>query len=57
MVADGTVGVLTSALSGLLPDLTDIAVVGLGIGVITFGLKVGWAYVRHLIDEENRLGR
>jgi hypothetical protein len=40
---------LTTALTGLGPDLLSIAAVGLGIGVSIFGLKKGYALVRSFI--------
>lgn len=43
------VATLTSALSGLGPDLLTVAGVGLGIGVSIFGLKKGYGLVRSFV--------
>ena len=43
------VATITTALSGLGPDLLAVAAVGLGIGVSIFGLKKGYGLVRSFI--------
>ena len=43
------VATLTSALTGLGPDLLAVAGLGLGIGVSIFGLKKGYTLVRSFI--------
>ena len=43
------VATLTTAVSGLGPDLLAVAGLGLGIGVSIFGLKKGYTLVRSFI--------
>ena len=43
------VATLTSALTGLGPDLLTVAGLGLGIGISIFGLKKGYALVRSFV--------
>lgn len=44
------VATLTTALSGLGPDLLSVAGVGLGIGVSIFGLRKGYKVVKGFIS-------
>lgn len=44
------VDTLTTAVTGLGPDLLAVAAVGLGIGVSIFGLKKGYRLVRSFIN-------